>query len=304
MNMELSRRKFLKLAGAAGAAGAALAPCAARASTAILGGRGRGLLIDTTRCVGCRACEAACSEKNALPEPALAGDDRVFDLRRTTAPHVYTVVNRYANPKDASAARYVKTQCMHCVEPACASACPATALEKTASGPVVYHQERCLGCRYCMVACPFGVPQFEYDKAAPYIRKCSFCADRQAAGQLPACADACPSGALQFGDRAALLEEARTRIYQDAEQYVHHVYGETEAGGTSVLYITDVPFERLGFRTNVGSTSYPAMTQTALSAVPFILTLWPPVLMGLYAINKRRDAVAREAAGESESHHE
>jgi len=166
--MELSRRKFLKLAGAAGAAGAALAPGAARASTAILGGRGRGLLIDTTRCVGCRACEAACSEKNALPEPALAGDDRVFDLRRTTAPHVYTVVNRYANPKDASAARYVKTQCMHCVEPACASACPAT----------------------------------------------------------------------------------------------------------------------------------------ALSAVPFILTLWPPVLMGLYAINKRRDAVAREAAGESESHHE
>jgi len=300
--MELSRRKFLKLAGAAGAAGAALAPCAARASTAILGGRG--LLIDTTRCVGCRACEAACSEKNALPEPALAGDDRVFDVRRTTAPHVYTVVNRYPNPKDASAPRYVKTQCMHCVEPACASACPAKALERTASGPVVYHQERCLGCRYCMVACPFGVPQFEYDKAAPYIRKCSFCADRQAAGQLPACADACPSGALQFGDRAALLEEARTRIYQDPEKYVHHVYGETEAGGTSVLYITDVPFERLGFRTNVGSTSYPAMTQTALSAVPFILTLWPPVLMGLYAINKRRDAVAREAAGESESHHE
>jgi len=301
--MELSRRKFLKLAGAAGAAGAALAPSAAHASTAILGSRGRGLLIDTTKCVGCRACEAACSEKNALPAPALSGDDRVFDVRRTTAPHVYTVVNRYPNSKDASAPRYVKTQCMHCVEPACASACPAKALEKTASGPVVYHQERCLGCRYCMVACPFGVPQFEYDKAAPYIRKCSFCADRQAAGLLPACADTCPSGALQFGDRAALLEEARTRIYQDPEKYVHHVYGETEAGGTSVLYITDVPFERLGFRTNVGSTSYPAMTQTALAAVPFILTLWPPVLMGLYAINKRRDAAAREEAGESESHH-
>jgi Fe-S-cluster-containing dehydrogenase component len=304
MNMDLSRRKFLKLAGAVGAAGAALTPCAVHASTAIGGGRGRGLLIDTTRCVGCRACEAACSEKNALPEPALAGDARVFEVKRTTAPHVYTVVNRYPNPKDASSARYVKTQCMHCIEPACAVACPAKALEKTAGGPVVYHQERCLGCRYCMVACPFGVPQFEYEKTAPYIRKCSFCADRQAAGQLPACADACPSGALQFGDRAELLEDARTRIYQNPDKYVHHVYGETEAGGTSVLYITDVPFERLGFRGDVGSRSYPAMTQTALAAVPFILTLWPPVLMGLHAINKRRDAVSRGTAGESESHHE
>jgi len=281
-----------------------LRPGAVHASNAAAGGRARGLLIDTTRCEGCRACEAACSEKNGLPEPALAGDARVFDLERTTTPRAYTVVNRYQNPNDASSPRYVKTQCMHCVEPACASACPAMALEKTAGGPIVYHQERCLGCRYCMVACPFGVPQFEYDRAAPYVRKCSFCADRQAAGKSPACADACPSGALRFGNRADLVEEARTRIYQNPDKYVHHIYGETEAGGTSVLYITDVPFERLGFRTNVGSTSYPAMTHTALSAVPFILTLWPPVLMGLYAFNRRRDAISRGATGESESHHE
>jgi formate dehydrogenase iron-sulfur subunit len=298
--MELSRRHFLKLAGAAGAAGAAISPAVVHASGGVALGRGRGLLIDTTRCVGCRGCEAACSEKNQLPEPALAGDARVFDVRRTTAPHAYTVVNRYPNPKDAASPRYVKTQCMHCIEPACASACPAKALEKTAGGPVVYHQERCLGCRYCMVACPFGVPQFEYESAAPYIRKCSFCADRQDKGQQPACADICPSGALQFGNRDALLEEARTRIYQNPDRYVHHVYGESEAGGTSVLYITDVPFERLGFKTTVAERSYPAMTQTALAAVPFILTLWPPVLMGLYAINKRRDGVAAE----SEAHHE
>jgi Fe-S-cluster-containing dehydrogenase component len=298
--MELSRRGFLKIAGAAGAAGAVLTPHAARASTVVSAGRGRGLLIDTTRCAGCRACEAACSEKNQLPEPALAGDDRVFSVKRVTAPSAYTVVNRYPNAKDPAAPRYVKTQCMHCLEPACASACPAKALEKIASGPVVYHEERCLGCRYCMVACPFGVPQFEYEKAAPYIRKCQFCDDRQAQGKPPACADACPSGALQFGERAALLEEARTRIYQNPDKYVHHVYGETEAGGTSVLYITDVPFERLGFRTNVGEKSYPAMTDTALSAVPFILTLWPPVLMGLHAITKRREAASRER----EAHHE
>ena len=105
-------------------------------------------------------------------------------------------------------------------------------------------------------------------------------------------------------NRAELLEEARTRIYQNPDTYVHHVFGETEAGGTSVLYISDVPFERLGFRGDVGATSYPALTQTALSAVPFVLTLWPPILMGLYAINQRREGVSRGATGESESHHE
>ncbi len=298
--MNLSRRTFFKVAGAAGAAAVVARPKPAAAS--VLAAETPAVLVDTTRCVGCRACEAACAEKNALAGPAMAGDETIFKTHRATSTTAYTVVNVYRNPKDAAAGRFVKTQCMHCLEPGCASACPAKALEKTAAGPVVYHPERCLGCRYCMVACPFGVPKFEYEKAAPYVRKCQFCADRQQAGLAPACATVCSSGALQFGKRADLLEAARTRIYQNPDKYLHHVYGETEAGGTSWLYITDVAFDKLGFPTGVGTTAYPEYTRGALSAVPFILTLWPPLLMGLYTFSQRREAVAA-AAGDKEPRH-
>jgi hypothetical protein len=145
-----------------------------------------------------------------------------------------------------------------------------------------------------MVACPFGVPKYQYDRPVPYVRKCSFCAERQARGQAPACVEACPAEALVFGDRAELLETAKARIYQNSDRYVHHIYGEQEAGGTSWLYLTDVPFETLGLPAGVGTTAYPTLTRSALAAVPFVLTLWPPLLMGLYRISKARQAVAKE----------
>jgi Fe-S-cluster-containing dehydrogenase component len=219
------------------------------------------------------------------------------------------VVNRAPEPGRDGEARYAKTQCMHCVDPACASACPVRALEKLPSGPVVYHAERCMGCRYCMVSCPFGVPKYEYDKAVPYVRKCTFCAERQARGELPACVEACPAEALLFGDREELLETARTRIYQEPGRYVHHIYGEHEAGGTSWLYITDVPFEHLALPEGVRNASYPALTGGALAAVPFVMTLWPPLLMGLYTFSKaRREAEQPEAGnaagGDQEDGHE
>lgn len=298
--MKLSRRTFCKFAGAAGAAS-----LAGRATPALASSTGAvttpAVLVDTTRCVGCRACEAACSEANNLPEPV--AQELAFKTRRATDPRTYTVVNRVSAPETRGADRFVKTQCMHCVSPACASACAARALEKTVAGPVVYHPERCLGCRYCMIACPFGVPRFEYDKAAPYVEKCQFCAERQKQGHLPACASVCPSGALQFGSRAELIEVARTRVYQNPDKYVHQIYGETEAGGTSWLYISDVPFERLGFRADVGTTAYPEYTRTALAAVPFVLTLWPPLLMGIYTMTKRRDEVAASEAAREGSNH-
>ncbi len=299
--MKLSRRTFLKV-NAVGAAGVTIA-AARPASAAVLADAAAdapAMLVDTTRCIGCRGCEAACSEANGLPAPEQPGDDRVFDVRRDTSPEHFTVVNRYRASLGAPQnVRFIKTQCMHCLEPACASACPARALEKTAAGPVVYHGERCLGCRYCMVACPFDGPKFEYSKAVPYIRKCSFCAERQAKGLQPACAEVCPSGALTFGRRAALLEEARTRIYQNPTRYVHHVYGEQEAGGTSWLYLSDTPFERLGMKAGLSSTPYPALTKTALSAVPVVMTLWPPLLMGLYTFTHRADG---EGAKKEDDH--
>jgi Fe-S-cluster-containing dehydrogenase component len=299
--MKVNRRTFLTLAGATAASGLVARPRRASATTPHPEGTETlAILVDTTRCVGCRGCEAACSESNRLPPPARPGEDAVFEAERPTSPEAYSVVNRFYGSEAGGEPTFVKKQCMHCLQPACASACLVNALEKTPDGPVVYHEARCIGCRYCMVACPFGVPQFEYSKALPYVRKCTFCRHRLAEGKDPACTSVCPTGALQFGTRKDLLEIARTRIYQNPDGYVHHIYGEHEAGGTGFLYISRVPFERLGFRTDVGTTPYPQLTWPFLSAVPFVLTLWPPFLIGLYAFTRSRETAAEAEAGRKE----
>ncbi len=301
--MNLNRRNLLKIAGAAGAGAALTGGALASATTRGAAKDAVGVLVDTTRCVGCRGCEAACSEANALAAPDMPGDDAVFAARRRTGPTSFTVVNKSTAKSPAGEDRYAKTQCMHCVTPACASGCVVKALEKTASGPVVYHEDRCLGCRYCMIACPFSVPKYEYTKAAPLVKKCTFCAARQEKGLPPACTDACPSGALTFGKRADLLEEAKTRIYQNPTKYVHEIYGEDEAGGTSWLYISDVSSASLSLPQDIVKKSYPEMADGALSAVPFVVTLWPPLLMGLYTFSKRvGDVAGRESAHKGDGH--
>jgi Fe-S-cluster-containing dehydrogenase component len=253
--------------------------------------------VDTTLCVGCRACEAACSEANELPAPP--ADDAVMDSRRETAQQVFTVVNK-TNKEDGSV-RFAKKQCMHCIAPGCASACPVRAMDKLPTGPVIYKAEKCMGCRYCMVACPFDVPKYEYESWKPRVRKCTFCAERQAKGLKPACTEVCPTGALTFGKRDELLELAKTRIYTNPGKYHPHVYGEREAGGTSWLYISDVELDQLGFRNDVPDKPIPELVQGALGAPPFVMTLWPPLLMGLFAFSKRRDEAAK--AESKESHH-
>jgi len=303
--MDLNRRKFFKVAGAAGAV--ALCPTRkASASTgdASLSTERRAVLVDTTKCLGCRACEAACAETNSLPGPAMMDNPAVFTSPRKMDTRTYTVVNRADNPGNDAPERFIKRQCMHCVEPACASACLVRALDKTPTGPVVYHKDRCLGCRYCMVACPFDVPKYEYETPLPFVQKCHFCADRQAKGEAPACASVCPSGALTFGKREALLDAARERIYAPGSKYVRRIYGEHEVGGTSWIYLTDVPFEKLGLPTGLGTYAYSSLTQASLAAVPFVLTLWPPLLMGLYTFSKRRDEVGSSDAHQQEAHHE
>jgi Fe-S-cluster-containing dehydrogenase component len=285
----IDRRSLFRLGAAVGAASWAAAPERSLAAMAARPGA-RGVLVDTTLCAGCRACEAACSEANHLPAPE---DGDVFAAVRDTTPTAFTVVNKGTT---LAAERYAKRQCLHCVDPACASGCVVRALEKTAGGPVIYHADRCLGCRYCMVVCPFGVPKYEYAKAAPTVKKCTFCAERQARGLEPACTSVCPTGALLFGERAPLLEEAKRRIYQNPGRYVSKIYGEEEAGGTSWLYLSDVPFETLHFRNDVVKKAYPELAKGALGTVPFVITLWPPLLMGLAHLAKRKDAVAQEEA--------
>jgi len=295
--VRIGRRELLQVA-AATAATAAVGGAARAAETGPVPQDGAGMLVDTTLCVGCRACEAACAEANQLPDPP---GDEVLATRRDTSETAFTVVNR--TEKAPGIARYAKKQCMHCVAPACASACPVRAMNKLPGGPVVYDAERCMGCRYCMLACPFDVPKYEYGSNAPRVRKCSFCAARQAAGEKPACAEVCPSGALTFGRRTELLEIAKTRIYTNPDRYLHHVYGETEAGGTSWLYLTDVEPELLALKGGVPGKAYPELVSGALAAPPLVMTLWPPLLMGLYAFARRRGEGEGEAASRKEESH-
>ncbi|HVO49834.1 MAG TPA: 4Fe-4S dicluster domain-containing protein [Thermoanaerobaculia bacterium] len=302
--MTLNRRNLFRIAGAAGAATVAGRALSSAMTPGAPKTTANAVLVDTTRCVGCRACEAACSEANQLAEPEKPGDAAVFASRRRTGPTSFTVVNKSTEKSPNGEDRYAKMQCMHCVSPACASGCVVGALEKTPAGPVVYHAGQCIGCRYCMIACPFSVPKYEYAKAAPLVKKCTFCAERQGQGLPPACTEACPSGALLFGKRADLLEEARTRIYQNPTRYTHEIYGEDEAGGTSWLYLSDVPFTSLALPGEIEKRSYPELAEGALSAVPLVATLWPPLLMGLYTFSKRRHDVAEEGNGRKGDGHE
>lgn len=242
------------------------------------------VLVDTTRCIGCRSCEEACAEAHHLPIPDVS-DDSVFKKRRQTSTSQLTVVNRYRTEKGDV---FVKKQCMHCNEPACAAACLVKAMQKRKEGPVTW-QDNCMGCRICMVSCPFDIPKFEYNSWNPRIQKCDFCWERVMRGEEPACVEACPQEALVFGKRKELIEEAKRRIYQKPDKYYHHIYGEHEVGGTGWLYISAVPFEQIGFKTDVGTTAYPEYTKGFLYAVPFVLILWPAFLTAIRSLTKAEE---------------
>ncbi len=279
----MKRREVLKTMCAAG--GAALVGGRLGAQEVGPGfpdGHRRSVLIDTTRCMGCRMCEYACASANGLPEPESKIDR---SEERKTSPSQWSVVNRYET--DVGAVN-VKRQCMHCLQPACASACLTKAMHLTADGPVVWDIDKCMGCRFCMISCPFDVPKFEYDSPVPKIQKCQMCWERLREGERPACVENCPAGALAFGTRTEMLDLARDRIYHNPDKYVHHIYGEHEAGGTSVLYLAAVPFEELGFRTDLGTTAYPIYTKEFLYAVPLVLTLAPPFLLALSRASRTR----------------
>ncbi len=233
-----------------------------------------GLLIDTTRCIGCGACSAACKEQNGLPLPIES---------RTTA-YTWTVV------EDVGGIR-VRRLCMHCLEPTCVSVCPVGALTKTPGGPVVYDSQRCIGCRYCVMACPFGVPKYQWDSPVPIVGKCILCAERVAVGEATACASVCPIGATLFGERETLLGEAHARIAGERDTYVDHVYGEHEAGGTSVLLLAGVPFDRLGLKTDMPQQSLPMLTWEILGKIPDFVVILGAFLFGVHWITERRNDV-------------
>jgi len=246
------------------------------------------ILYDSTRCLGCRACERVCAKTHDLPEPT---DELKVGVVRQTSEKQRCVINNYKTSKGEV---FVRKQCMHCNEPACAAACLTQAMYKTKEGPVVWRGDKCMGCRYCMVSCPFDVPKFEYHSANPKIQKCDMCYDRIKAGKIPACAEACPGDALTFGTRRELIEEARKRICENPKDYRNQVYGEDVAGGTGYLYAASVPFNELGFNPKLQNSSYPELSKGFLYTVPSVFVLLPPLLLGIHEATKRNQSKEEE----------
>jgi formate dehydrogenase iron-sulfur subunit len=235
----------------------------------------KSILIDIQRCIGCEMCKYACKEANGLPDT----DDQQL------SPSAFTIVqekNGY----------FVRRQCMHCEDPACLSVCPVGAFRKVEQGPVLYDEYKCMGCRYCMMACPFNVPTYTWNERLPRVTKCIFCAHRLEEGGIPACVEACPVEATEFGDRDEMIALAYKRIDENPGMYVDHVYGVEEVGGTSFIYISPVPFEELGFRMDLMKDPLPMLTWKALEKIPNIVLLGGATLYGIYWITSRRNEVA------------
>jgi formate dehydrogenase iron-sulfur subunit len=244
------------------------------------------VLYDSTKCVGCRECEKACNEKWGLPY-----NERIAAEEKLSA-HKLTTIKTHANE------RYSRRKCMHCQDPACASVCPVGAFTKTKQGPVVYDASKCMGCRYCMTACPFGVPTYEWTSRTPRVRKCDGCIDRIVAGKPTVCTEACPVEATVTGDRDALLAEARKRLAETPEAYHQKIYGLEEVGGTTTFFLSAVPFEQLALRTDLPKAALPPLTWNVLSTVPDVAAVGSVLMGGIYWITHRREAVAREEAAE------
>jgi len=248
------------------------------------------ILIDITRCVGCEECVLACKEENDLgPDRLRKGQEAVDGLSASR----FSTILRY--PDD----HFVRQQCRHCLEPACVSACLVGAMQKTPEGPVIYDSELCMGCRYCLVACPYGIPRYEWDSAAPLVKKCTLCYHLITEGKEPACVEACPEDALLFGERDDLLVEAHKRIADSPESYLDHVYGEKEVGGTSVLYLSDISLGFLGWAENLGDGDLPHLTHAALEKVPWMVAGMGSLMGGIYWVINRRMKLAARAADEA-----
>lgn len=243
----------------------------------------KSILYDATQCVGCLECETACAKQNGLPY-----DEAIAKVKKTSETKFTYVAVRNEGDEE----KYMRKLCMHCVDPTCVSVCPVKALIKTKEGPVVYDASKCMGCRYCMMACPFQVPKYEWSKAIPTIRKCIMCADRVVAGKSTACTEACPTGATLFGERDVLLADAHRRLSENPGQYVPHIYGEREAGGTGVLMLSSIPFHQFGLPANLPQGPLPDITGAVLSHVPDVVALGSAVLGGIYWITHRRAIVA------------
>jgi len=244
----------------------------------------KAILTDVTKCIGCFECVAACKEAHGLANDV----PRKWHRNDGLSARNWTAIIQKPGP------HYIRKQCRHCLEPACESACPVAALVRTETGAVVYDPAKCIGCRYCMIACPFGIPRYDWEEPVPYIQKCDLCYDRISHGQQPACTEACPNGATIFGERDELLAEAHRRIKAEPGKYINRVFGEHDLGGTAVLYISDIDLDFLAYPARSRTPALPATTAPAMKAVPPAFLGMGAIMGGLYWFCKRREKVRAE----------
>jgi len=230
-----------------------------------------GLLFDATLCIGCEACVKACKATHGQSP----------ELEKDLSADSYTVVEE--NP-----GQYMRRLCMHCLNPTCVSVCPVGALVQHPGGQITYDASACMGCRYCIMACPFNVPRYEWDQPLPLVRKCDFCIERTSQGEETACSWVCPTGATQSGTRRELLEEARLRIRNNPDRYFDHIYGEKEAGGTSVLILSGTPFAGTSYNPDLSTEPLPELTWHVLEKLPYVVLNGSILLGGIHWIIDRR----------------
>jgi formate dehydrogenase iron-sulfur subunit len=250
-----------------------------------------GILIDVTRCTGCNQCVEACAEANQLTTPNFMIQQSPDGLS----------ARRWSSIVESPDGGFVRKFCRHCLEPACVSACPVGAMYRTPEGVVLYDSQKCMGCRYCMMACPFGIPRYEWESPAPLIQKCTLCYSRLNKGELPACVDTCPEQVLTFGERSELLALANQKIKEEAHIYLPVVYGAHEVGGTAVMYISHVPLDFLGYHGAPIEEPMPELTWEWLGKVPAISIGVAGLMTGLFWIIERR--MLAEAARKAHTSH-
>ena len=241
----------------------------------------KGILFDVTLCIGCGSCYQACKQENKLPQT-----NKDF-LKDHLSDKTFTVIEQYGD-------NFVRKLCMHCNEPSCVSVCPVGAFTKSETGAVLYDGNKCIGCRYCMQACPQKVPRYEWGTTQPRVRKCVLCYDRVKAGKISACAEACPTEATLFGEMNKLIEIAKTRLRENKEKYYQEIYGLEEAGGGHVLIISPVPFEQLGYTSIVPKEPMPEFTKRAMEKIPPVVAVGGVFLTGMYWLTKRKNQIAKE----------
>jgi Fe-S-cluster-containing dehydrogenase component len=310
--VSVDRRSLLKsfvAAGAAAVAGEATSEARVRAP---LPADALGLLYDTTRCIGCKTCVVACREANGTKPDTSNSPGGIWDTPIDLNGQTKTVIKLYKSA-DGHERSFFKAQCMHCVDPACTNACMLGALKKREHGIVSYNPNLCIGCRYCQMACPFNVPKFEWGKTFPKIVKCELCRHRAAGASLstiggfsrypkghgPACAEVCPRDAVIYGTRQELLAEARRRLAANPDRYVPKIYGETDGGGTQCLYLSHVPFEKLGLP-KLTDQPVPEVQQAIQHGIyqGFVAPVVLYGLLGAVMFRNRKKAASEETSAE------